>query len=286
MDRLGADVVDQGPGHPDSLERASPGRLRGAPWRWGALGVGVVLGLAGLIVAALLWHEPAFYGRENRLPPAQQRAASEAFLERAAALTSVGLHPGAWQTSFSEDELNGWLGWDFSRNLAELLPPEFSEPRIDLAPGRARLGCRYGRGWSSTIWSVELAAELREPNVLAIRLCRARAGAVPVPLGGLLAAITSAAESGTWRLRWEQCQGDPVAVFTIPSRRDARHELWIAGLVLAEDRLTLAGQSVLSDPPEPAESPAEPEGLGQSSHQAEGSPESAERRKAASPRSR
>lgn len=275
-------IDDRGPGGGTGTR----GGRRSMGWRWGTLVGGFVVGLAGLIGVASLWHEPEFYGRESRLGPEEQRAASEAFLARAAALTSVGLHPGPWRTSFSEDELNGWLVWDFSRNLAELLPADFSEPRIDLASGSARLGCRYGRGWSSTIWSVELQAELREPNVLAVRLCRARAGALPVPLGGLLAAVTAAAENGTWRLRWEQCDGDPVAVFTIPSRRDPEHELWISGLSLADDRLILSGQALVSASPEPGTSPAETEVLGQSSSQADDAPESAERRSLRGPRSR
>ena len=56
----------------------------------------------------------------------------------------------------------------------------------------------------------------------AFRIRRARAGALPVPLGQVLDSISHAAQVLNLRLEGSNAHGDPVAVVTLPVRRDPR----------------------------------------------------------------
>ena len=78
------------------------------------------------------------------------------------------------------------------------------------------LACRYEEWIVSTVLTLTVEPYVPEENVLALRIVKARAGMVPMPLGKVLDAISDAARQSEWRLQWRQAGGDPVALLSTP----------------------------------------------------------------------
>lgn len=207
----------------------------------GALAVLLALFLGGGYFASQ--RTPEFYEQAILTPAPNQQQASDELLENAAALASQVQQPGRWQATFSQEQLNGWLAYDLPRNHGESLPAEFSDPRIDLQPGRILLACRYTPGEFSTVLSVQIEPYLTEPNVLAVRIHKARAGALPLPLDQILAAVSEACARMNVHVRWQQADGDPVALVELPTVDEDGGVRMLDALEISDDALTLSGQT-------------------------------------------
>lgn len=175
------------------------------------------LGLLGLYLATR--HVPAAYRRALEADPDEEAKAAEEAVRKALALSGAAKHD-KWHARFSADEINGWLAVDMPKKFPELLPPELSEPRVAITPQQLTLFCRYHRGDSVTVLSLTLGVFVAEPNVLAVRLRHARAGAVPLPLGKVLDRAGQEARRQRFPLRWKQKGGDPVALVPLELRSE------------------------------------------------------------------
>jgi hypothetical protein len=81
-----------------------------------------------------------------------------------------------------------------------------------------QVACRYQTERIDTVISLAVSISLaEEPNVVAVRVKRARAGALPIPLNQFLDDITAAAQKSDLDVRWLQTEGDPVALIRMPT---------------------------------------------------------------------
>jgi hypothetical protein len=202
-------------------------------------------------VCLALRHVPSFYHRALATDPAHQAAASDQMLREAAELSSLARRQSEWEARFSQEEINGWLAVDLIRNHAQSLPERFEAPRTSIASGEATIACRYRHeGWA-TVLSVSFDCSMSEPNVLALRLKRARAGALPLPLAGVLEAVSHVVRRLEMPLEWRQADGDPVALVHLPPIR-AGKDRWIEidDLEIAEGEVVLRGRSRPTEPNE------------------------------------
>jgi hypothetical protein len=168
--------------------------------------------LAGVFLA--LRHEPKFYRDALAVESEVQEKASDQMLQRMASLVSDVRKPGKWHARFTAEQVNGWLAVDFVKNHRGALSPLFRNPRVSIESDRMVLACRY-EGWIvSTVLTLTVEPYVPEENVLALRIVRARAGQVPMPLGKVLDAISDAAQRSEWRIQWRQAGGDPVAMLS------------------------------------------------------------------------
>ena len=198
---------------------------------------------------------PEFYGPAIQADPAAQEDASDKMLQKAAALVSDVGNEDEWKSLFTEDEINGWLAVDLVENHPDALPPSVTDPRVSIEPDRLTLACRYDRGGWKCVLSVVVDVYLAEPNVVALRIRKARAGAVPLPLDEVLDRITTAAGKMDLQLRWQQAEGDPVALVSIrPPRDDDERVVRIESIKLGDGEIYLAGSSE-SPRPEHSNSP-------------------------------
>jgi hypothetical protein len=211
-----------------------------------ALAVGCIA-IALLALGSAYWaarRVPAFYQQVLQAGPAALKQNSDQLLENAAALASRVQNEERWQALFTAEQINGWLAVDVVKNFPELLPKGVADPRIAIHPDRVALACRYLDGPVETVLSLEGEVYLQEPNVLSVRILRARAGALPAPLGSLLQAISRAADDAGVQLRWLQAGGDPVAVVRLhPPGGEARQLHQIGTLELREGEIYLAGRT-------------------------------------------
>ncbi len=163
---------------------------------------------------------PTFYEVELRVEPESQRDASTEMFNNTVALVQNVKRRGAWEATFTQTQINGWLAVDLKENHAHLLDDRVSEPRVALETGRATLAYQYKSSGISTVVSVSFDVYLAEPNVVAVRIAHVRAGSLPMPLKKVLKMITEAAVESGWEIEWRQQGGDPVALVRVPEMRD------------------------------------------------------------------
>jgi hypothetical protein len=205
----------------------------------------LVLALAGLGTLGLYLASqrvPTFYSAAIAVEPARQQKACREFVAEATALASDLSQPGRWQRLFTAEQVNAWLAIELAANYPELLPQELSDPRVCMSEGEVVVGLRYRSGDLETILSLSFDAYLQEPNVIAIHVRGAHAGALPVPLGQVLDSISHAARQLNLQLEWRTSQGDPVALVTVPQSRDGGHAPFsVEQIELRKGELFLAG---------------------------------------------
>jgi hypothetical protein len=184
---------------------------------------------------------PDFYRAAIATASEDQIEARDAFVAQATALAGDLGEVGHWQSLFTADEINAWLALELARHYPEMLSGELHDPRVGLAAGEATVACRYERGGISSVLSLSFEAYLQEPNVIALRILRARAGALPIPLGRVLENISRAAQQLNLRLEWRRSQGDPVALVTLPQQGSGPAPWQLESLELRERELFVSG---------------------------------------------
>jgi hypothetical protein len=210
-----------------------------------ALGVVVLLLVAGgawLLLA--LRHVPRFYEEAGKVEPVKRQKGSDELLRRSATLHNDVIKPGQWQALFTADQINGWLAVDLVQNHPKLLPPELHDPRVAIEPHRLRIGCLYD-GEVSTVASIEAEVTLQEPNVIAVRIRRARAGAVPLPLDKFMPRVVRAVQSAGFPVELRQIEADPVLIIRVTPPADSRSHLTpvLESLELRDNEIYVAGES-------------------------------------------
>jgi hypothetical protein len=185
---------------------------------------------------------PEFYRTAIAVEPEEQADSRDAFVAQATALASDLNQDGHWQSLFTAEQINAWLALELAASYPDLLPAELHDPRVTLDKNEATIGCRYQHGDLVAVLSLTFDAYLHEPNVVALRIRRARAGALPVPLAEVLDNISYAARQLNLRLEWVKSQGDPVALITLPQPRDGgRGLLSLETLELRDGELFVSG---------------------------------------------
>jgi hypothetical protein len=142
----------------------------------------------------------------------------------------------------TDQQVNGWLATDLTEKFPYLLPPQLQEPRVSFQGETTLVACQLNTGKVSTVLSLQLDPYLtQQPNEIAIRVRRVRAGVLPVPLTKLLDQISEAAHRSGLSLRWSQEDGDPVALVALPVERPE-----IRSGVMLEQRQVGTGALVVS----------------------------------------
>jgi hypothetical protein len=177
-----------------------------------------LLGLFGLHLAAQ--HEPDFYREAMATDPEVLEKASDRMLHEAAALQSAVSKQGRWEALFTAEQINGWLAVDRAKNHPNSLPPTMSDPRVAIDSKQITFACRYEEGGASRVLSLTIEPQVPEPNVLALRIVKARAGLLPLPLGKVLDALSEAARNLHLHLEWRRAGEDPVAMISLPEEED------------------------------------------------------------------
>ena len=208
----------------------------------------VVLVLVGLVVGGAwlyrsLYYVPEFYSQALALGAPELQKSNREMLRRTAALNNDLKRIGQWQALFTDQQINGWLAVDVPKNHPDLLPPEVRDPRVRIMPEGIFAGAKF-EGEVSAVISLQLAVRLTAPNVLAVRIHKARVGDVPWPLDRVVEEVVAAAAS--WGLQVEQTQtdGDPVLLVTLPpDLQDNRRHILLEHLELRDGEVFLSGRT-------------------------------------------
>ena len=189
---------------------------------------------------------PDFYAAAIADEPVRGPHAGDPFEQQVLELRNEVRRPGTWQAVFTEEEINGWLTVDLPEKFPHALPADVKEPRVAIIGERVLVGCRYEGGSVSTVFSLEVEPHLTsDPNVVALRIRKARAGALPIPLTQLIERTTKAARRIDPAFRWEQIDGDPVALITIPPDQSAagNRRIKVTSLRVQDKTIVIAGET-------------------------------------------
>jgi hypothetical protein len=220
----------------------------------------VVVSVALVLIAAALGffsyqvkQVPQFYEQAIAAPPEVQHQAAEQFEHQAIELQNQIRLQETWRVEISADEINGWLATVLPEKFPDVLPREVSEPRIAIEQNRLQIAAKYHTSGISTIVSIELSAFLTEqPNVVAIRIHKVAAGNVPLPLAKYLEEISAAAAEHGIIVRWQEVEGDPQAIVTLPLAEPGdKRAIVIRSLELLPGKLTATGTAEETERPEP-----------------------------------
>jgi hypothetical protein len=203
----------------------------------------LAIGAATFAVYRALRHVPEFYREVLDSPADGQKLASDRMLQLCGALASDLGKSGPWHAVFTAREINGWLAVDLVQNYPEALPPEFRDPRVRIEPDRVRLACRFQHGSFFSVLSLTVEPTVVNPNVLAIRIRSARAGAIPVSLSQFLRAISDAARRAKVKIEWRQADGDPVAILSLTPAGGSDKRVLLETLRLGDGKISLAGRT-------------------------------------------
>ncbi len=201
---------------------------------------------AGIYLASR--QAPEFYRQALAQDPANAKQGSDSMLHQAAALASDLRRPGQWHALFTAEQINGWLAVDVPKNHPELFPSYITDPRVGIENNQAQLAFTWHKAGLTTVVSLEAEIFLRETNVVAIRICRARAGLLPLPLAGFIADLTTAGHEAGLQIEEEQIEGDPVLLLTIPGadfqgKSRSVDQLCLDSLEVNEGEIYVAGHT-------------------------------------------
>jgi len=202
---------------------------------------GLATGLAACLIAAvvLLKHEPSL--RAATPGPDADRAAAR-LLTKAAALHAAVRQGGGWDAAVTDTEVNAWLATDLPRNHPRLLPRGLREPRVRFRPHRVEVACRVGSGLASTVVTCDLTVVLRGANQLALAAEAAAAGAVPLPVGPVLAALARRLAAAGAATELRRLDGRTLLVVYIPANGNASGTEWrLESLRIDDGELMVAG---------------------------------------------
>ena len=162
---------------------------------------GALLLLAGLAIWAYyaMQQVPLFYQQALEVDEQRLVEASDEMVRQTTELISNVLTEGDWETSFTQEQINGWLAVDLKNNHPGTLPPELRDPRVSISPSGVKMACQYETPVMSTVASLHVAVSLRENNVLALSFRKVRAGTFPPPIElGVNSVGWPAAEIAAW----------------------------------------------------------------------------------------
>lgn len=186
---------------------------------------------------------PEFYERAIAAPVVEQKQAAEQFEHQAIELQNQIRREHDWQIEITADEVNGWLATVLPEKFPGTLPPEVSEPRVALEQDRLHIAAKVQSRGITTVVSIVLSAFLTdEPNTVAIRIHKVAAGNVPLPLAKYLEQITAEAAKRNILIRWQEVDGDPQAIVTLPIAEPGDKRLIVVrSLLLLPGKVTAAG---------------------------------------------
>jgi hypothetical protein len=211
----------------------------------GGLVLILITGLVVLYRAAK--HVPQFYREALEADPEGQQKASKQMIQDTSDLAANLKKDGQWQARFTAEEVNGWLAVDLPKNYPDALGREFQEPRVAIAEDGVTLGCRVDQpGFRGVAWlAVDVYLQKRDPqkpNEIAVRIRKARLGAVPFPINKITEGISRGAGQAGVQVHWAQADGDPVALITLSDLRDNRGRLVeIDALQLKKGEIVVSG---------------------------------------------
>lgn len=213
--------------------------------------VPALLGTAALVIIYLQSQSvPEFYLEAEVIPEPEVLRENADELEREVLDLSTKLRrDGEWQFKLQEDQINSWLMVDLVQKFPEAMPQEVSQPRVAIEEDRILAAARTNYSGLRSIVSVEAEPFATEiPHEVAVRLLAVRIGAIRVPMKRIIDQITTTALERNIALRWDEMEGDPVAIVDLRTVAQGDTPPWeLRGIELSEGEVVVSGRTLPQD---------------------------------------
>lgn len=217
-------------------------------WVWAILLLVVCLAAVAGGLGYLLKQEPAFYTRpEVASPHPDDPYRASDVQTRLSDLQKTVFTEPEWGALFTQDDLNAFFREDPGmNNLVEPRLGGLTTPRVMIEGDRLFFAARYGRGFWSTIVSVELRAWLiaDEPDLFAVEVMSFRGGALPLSKRLLMDKVTEFANDNYASITWFRNGANPVAVCRwLPNQ--SRPSTLLQTVEIGDGRIEIGGRNVV-----------------------------------------
>ena len=217
---------------------------------WRALGLGIVTLLIGVTMIVLLWRSaqvsPSFYSEALAVPPETQQQASEEFSAATEEVVERIESNREWETSISEEQLNGWLAIDLQEILRSRGLTELEQPRCHIEADGLSLACRWKASGLGGVLLLECRPVLdADTESLTIEIHRVASGLLSVPRSRWLEPVRRAIESSELPVTWGVDQEPPSFKVDL-SRIEASpgRRLTFESVELQEGAIVVSGSSL------------------------------------------
>ncbi|OYP38396.1 hypothetical protein [Rhodopirellula sp. MGV] len=192
---------------------------------------------------------PEFYQRAistSRTSTAEVVQSSEKMQARVEQLQADVEQAGIWEAAFAEDQINAWLIDQMPRYLKMLQSKGVQDPQIKIEEGNLIAAALVKSRRFEGVVSCDIGIQMTDqPNCLAIKINSIYAGALPIPLVSVQDGITKIFAKSSLNLRWDNHEGETVALIDIPQKysgMDASPVI-VEFLELTDGRISFAGRS-------------------------------------------
>jgi hypothetical protein len=183
------------------------------------IGLLLILGAGLFALYQGMQYIPEAYARALEVDRVTGQRASDAMLQQVTALRNNVRKAGDWHVLFTAEQINGWLAVDLVENHPDELPDDIRDPRVAIEPEQMLLFCTYRWHGHETVVTLAVQPFLHDRNVLGLRIRKGRAGRVPFPLQKIIEQIPAAVAQSGFHVQWQQADGDPVVLITVPPPR-------------------------------------------------------------------
>lgn len=216
-----------------------------SPSRWKrrilfVLFIGAVFGVIFSGLHYSTQHVPDFYREALNDTNVTVKSAQE-FQERTTQLLERIEETPDWTESFTEQQINSWLAYDFPELEQDLVPLEVSKPRVRFQEGYILTACRYEGEDFSGILSLKIRPRVTENHELVLELSSVKAGLLPIPLERILQEAIQQGDLQGWSLNLVEIGDEEVLVVSHESSEQSVPKL--ASIQVDEQLITIIGES-------------------------------------------
>ena len=242
--------LDQGESEPDQvLPSKQPWRNSVLP-RW-LVRIGLVMFLIVLVLGGLVWYAyqasqrvPDYYQAILEQPESEMDFAGDQFETELLELQNSAVELGTWQAIFSQDQINGWLGYDLPNKFPDSLPGSVTNPRVMLRTDEMRIVFRYESKRLSGI--VECCGDLfctQDVNQVALQIKFIRSGILNLPIANWTDEITKIFMANGLETEWIEEDGKATVLFTLPTevKKGSSKRVVIESLEFLDGEVALQG---------------------------------------------
>lgn len=187
----------------------------------------IALGLVAFFAHRSAQTGPEFYQEAMKMDVTLSDKAGDELEKQIIDLHNEVLHEDQWSTTFTQQQINGWLASDLPSKFQKVLPHQVSDPRVSITRENMQVAFRYNHPKISGIVNLKASAFISEDgNEVGVVIESLNAGIVPLPISRFTDKISERAAAKGVPIRWAQKDGDPVIMFrasgTLPDNPDRK----------------------------------------------------------------